>query len=102
MFFVTEDITDFPVLGKNLRIPSKNCPLDSDAVLPEIRALMPYQFRLYDNARELHYEGYYDGLNGDDEAVAEPLEWAANYTQCTIQDIRGKNGKWQEIARIYD
>jgi hypothetical protein len=64
--------------------------------LEGIKKLCLYQFRLYDDDDNLYYEGYYNGLDGDEEEAFEPLDWAGAYAGCTTLKYLEK-GKWVEL-----
>lgn len=97
MYFVTKNHGDYPILRKNLKIKSKDCPLPLDANLEAIKQLMPFPFKLYDSEGEIYYEGFYDGANGTDEQALEPLIWSQRYTDCKKLEICDM-GEWFELV----
>lgn len=64
--------------------------------LKGIKQLCFTQFRLYDDDGILYYEGYYNGLEGDEEAAFEPLDWASAYAGCTTLKYL-ENSEWVEL-----
>jgi hypothetical protein len=64
--------------------------------LKGIKQLCFTQFRLYDDDDNLYYEGYYNGLEGDEEEAFEPLDWAGAYAGCTTLRYL-ENGEWVEL-----
>ncbi|MDD4052625.1 MAG: hypothetical protein PHR28_12100 [candidate division Zixibacteria bacterium] len=90
MWIITEDVL-FPCHENTTWFVYKtdDCPIDltKPIDLDEVRALMPYKFRLMGDDGDVAYIGYCSTLNLTDEwgrEILSPLDWAGPHVGCTI------------------